>query len=499
MRLGPQVITVVTVTSLILVFCLVALVTALLPPKIVILVLASTATFFLTLLRVEAGLIILIFMVPWTLQYEIAEFSGAPFEVGSDDVLILCIIFGWLGFLAIHKEPIFPHSPLNWPIGAFFAVALLSQATFFADKSRGASLAVGLHLLKWFEYTLVYFVAFRVINNWEKAKGFLYLSLASAMIVAIVQICLMATKQYTGITYTPQGIVYWTLPGFESNGILGAYYVLFIGIALAFIVNSESRLMQGLLIGYSVLLSYCLFFTFSRAAYVGLVAAMIVISVWSARVLSRIPLIIFMVGIASLVFLLEPVMSRITMTVDLGGPPTLETSAYERWLSWRFIVPKVLTENPLNAILGIGFWGSRFHGAFGFSTPHNWYLALLLETGIFGLGVFCWLMKRIIHNAVSLHQKAQDNVFAESLAVGYIAGLVGLLVHAFFGETFESFRVLGPFWFLTGIVMAAVMIQEEDMTRQIAAAATVPVPKKPSRERVLAATHTKQFIKRFFE
>jgi putative inorganic carbon (HCO3(-)) transporter len=497
LRLGPQFITIIAVSSAVLIFGLVALLTTLLPPKVILLVIGGTVAFILTIVRVEIGLAILIFIVPWTMQYEVSESFRAPVEIGSDDVLVLCILFGWLGYTAIHKDILFHHSTLNWPIAAFIVISLLSLAPMFATKSFDATLVALLHLVKWVEYAFIYFVVVEVVRNQEKAKGFLYLALASAVVVAVVQVFLMATKQYTGITYTPEGPIYWTLPGFESNGILGAYYVFFIGIALAFSVNNPSRLMQGLMIGCVVLLLYCLFFTFSRAAYIGLVAAMIVVAVWSTRVASRVPLIIFMVGLLGLVFFLEPVMTRITMTVtDLGRVPTLESSAHARLISWQAVF-KVLASHPLNAVVGIGFWGSRFHGAFGFSTPHNWYLALLVETGVFGLGVFCWLMKRIIHNAVRLYRQAVENPFLESLAIGYLAGLVGLLVHAFFGETFESFRILGPFWFVTGIVIASVMIQEEGAQMQIE---TVTAPEEYVPEPVLATTtRSKRFVERFFE
>lgn len=499
MRLGPKGLTIIiSIFSAIFIFCIIALVTKFLPPKIILISLGGVSSFFLTLLRVEAGLIILIFMVPWTMQYEVARLSGAPFEMGTDDLLILCILFGWLGFLAIHKEAIFPHSPLNWPIGIFFAIALLSLAPLVATKSSHTFSVVALHLLKWFEYVIIYFVTVRVVRDWKKVEAFLYLSLISCAVVTIVQIYMMLTKQYKVVVYTPEGLLFSSIPGFESNGILGAYYVFFVGFVLALIANSTSYLRQGLLLGYASLLSFCLFFTFSRAAYIGLVATMIVIAVRSSKVRFRVPLIVFMVAIIALVFFLQPVMTRILMTVQPSatGAPTLEMSAMERLINWRNAF-SIFVENPFSLVAGIGFWGSRFHGTFGFSTPHNYYLALLVETGILGLGVFCWLLKRIIHNTLKLRLQAQGNLFSESLSIGYLAGLVGLLTHAFFGETFESFRILGPFWFLTGLVMAAITIQrQEEMQRQVG---DVGEPKEPVVEPALAGTHTKQFHKRFFQ
>jgi energy-converting hydrogenase Eha subunit B len=45
--------------------------------------------------------------------------------------------------------------------------------------------------------------------------------------------------------------------------------------------------------------------------------------------------------------------------------------------------------------------------------------------------------------------------------VGLIAGLVGLLVHAIGANTFIIVRIMEPFWFVVGIVIALNSIHEE--------------------------------------
>jgi hypothetical protein len=47
--------------------------------------------------------------------------------------------------------------------------------------------------------------------------------------------------------------------------------------------------------------------------------------------------------------------------------------------------------------------------------------------------------------------------------VGLIAGLVGLLVHAIGANTFIIVRIMEPFWFLTGIVIALSQINDESI------------------------------------
>jgi hypothetical protein len=49
------------------------------------------------------------------------------------------------------------------------------------------------------------------------------------------------------------------------------------------------------------------------------------------------------------------------------------------------------------------------------------------------------------------------------LSVGLIAGLVGLLVHAIGANTFIIVRIMEPFWFLAGIIVALPAMDKASM------------------------------------
>ena len=55
----------------------------------------------------------------------------------------------------------------------------------------------------------------------------------------------------------------------------------------------------------------------------------------------------------------------------------------------------------------------------------------------------------------------QQSDLLRGLSVGFIAGLVGLLIHAFGANTFIIVRIMEPFWFLVGIVVALASMDEE--------------------------------------
>jgi hypothetical protein len=46
-----------------------------------------------------------------------------------------------------------------------------------------------------------------------------------------------------------------------------------------------------------------------------------------------------------------------------------------------------------------------------------------------------------------------DDELYKGLTLGFIAGFIGLTIHAVTANTFIIIRIMEPFWFFTGIIM----------------------------------------------
>ena len=74
---------------------------------------------------------------------------------------------------------------------------------------------------------------------------------------------------------------------------------------------------------------------------------------------------------------------------------------------------------------------------------------------------FAWLVYTIFYVGLSTWRYAQEDLL-RGLSVGLIAGFTGLLVHAIGANTFIIVRIMEPFWFVTGIVIALSEMDEEN-------------------------------------
>ena len=138
------------------------------------------------------------------------------------------------------------------------------------------------------------------------------------------------------------------------------------------------------------------------------------------------------------------------------GPVGFDPSTSERLHSMRDSLAGWI-KRP---VLGYGVTGFRFMDAQYFRT--------LVETGIVGLACFLWLVITILKSSgdsLALLRDPDDR----GIVVGFLAGTVGILVHAIGSNTFIIIRIMEPFWFFMAIVVALPMLERS-------APAPVPQP-----------------------
>jgi len=192
-------------------------------------------------------------------------------------------------------------------------------------------------------------------------------------------------------------------------------------------------------------------FTLSRTSYVGVIPAMAVMAVLSSRRRLVIGGVLVLLVASPVVMTLFPqtVTRRVQYTFEPEhGQPTVRVGAVglDPSTSARLISVKQAFEGfTRRPVFG--------YGVTGFAFMDQQFARTLVETGIVGLATFLALVWAVLKVGVASYRSLtvpEDR----GLALGFVAGTVGLLGHALGANTFIIVRIMEPFWFFAAIVVA---------------------------------------------
>jgi O-antigen ligase len=422
--------------------------------------LSASHGFFLTILLLifvcvfiwpEAGLYLVIFSMllsPEIIAGEIGSKGtlGRGLTLRLEDFLLICIGLSWFARTAVDKSTgLFRKTPLNQPIAAYIIVCFV--ATLWGKITGEVQGFSGLFfVLKYFEYMIVFFMVVNFVKTPDQAKRLLFCLFLTCFIVSIY-----------GLMQIPGGErVSAPFEGARGEpNTFGGYLVFMGAVAVALLDHlRDMRVRIGLVVLLVVLL-VSLIYTQSRASYLAVIPAYLAISLLSRR---RFYLVAGLILAIALSPLIVPRVAKERMAYTFTQPEVkgqvqfgrlrLDTSASSRIIGFK----EAILAWRKSPFIGYGVTGFRFMDA--------QYPRILVETGIIGMLAFVWLIYTLFKVGITFRKDHEDELL-QGLCVGLIAGLVGLLVHAIGANTFIIVRIMEPFWFLTGIIIALASIQEE--------------------------------------
>jgi hypothetical protein len=365
--------------------------------------------------------------------------EGREVVLRAEDLLLIVIAFSWLAKTAVNKElGLVVKTPLNRPILAYLTASFL--ATLVGYLTGTVKTAAGFfYVLKYLEYFVVYYM---VVNNvQERAQVWRLVGVAflTAGIVSLVGLAQIPSGQRVSAPFEGES---------GEPNTFGGYLLLMMSLAAALALDAPAARVRLAAAGVGLLMFLPFLYTQSRASYLGLLPALLVLVTLARRRLLAATLL--MGGLlAGVFFMPTPVYNRIMETFQPQPfQPTVrlwglhfDPSTSERLLAMGGAV-EGWTRRPL---LGYGVTGYHFMDA--------QYARTLVESGLVGIAALALLLWRVGRAGREAYRHAGDPTF-RALAAGFLAGFAGLLVHAIGANTFIIVRIMEPFWFFVGLMIA---------------------------------------------
>ena len=429
------------------------------------------------LIRPQYALCLLAFAVPFG---SIREWPLGPVNIGGAELLILLLLAFWLARMVAARRIIVPRAPLLLPLLIFLAAIFLST---FAAVSLELSAK---EIVKWVEVLIIYlFMASEVDERWGKWVVWALLAAGSAeALVGIYQFL---------YRLGPEGFVLFgrfmrAYGHFAQPNPFAGYLGLTLPLAYALTLGKQrgaggqkqaARYGQvlaqivpyGAIIASFAVMLVAMVMSWSRGGWVGLAAALLVITVMRSRTAlsSTIAigvLVAYLLLAGGAQYLPQALVQRVTDFMPYVGGIDVATvevtdanwAVVERMAHWLAAVG-MFTDHPWLGV-GIGNYPvaypryalGRWRDPLGHA--HNYYLNIAAEGGIIGLSAYLVLFVACFAQAWRVIQRTHG--YWRAVALGALGVLVHLCVHNLFDNLFvHSMNVQ------LGLVLGLLLVTEK--------------------------------------
>jgi hypothetical protein len=364
-----------------------------------------------------------------------------------DDMILTLISLTWLFRMAIFKElGTVRRTPLNKPIAAYWLVSVFATVIgFYAGR-------VGVYgfffVIKYLEYFVLFYMIVNHIHDEESIRRYISVMLFTCLIA-----CLVGMAQIPG-----GGRVSAPFEGAEGEpNTFGGYLVLLFSVTLGIFLNVKDRGQRIRMAALGLMILAPLAYTQSRSSYLALVISILLFVVFAKQKRTMF-MVVLVGGLLGTVAMPREVVQRVMFTFDQAreygqlraAGINIDTSTSARLFSWSRVIYHDFPRHPL---LGLGVTGGQFMDA--------QYPRVLSETGVVGLAMFLWLLRRIWVLLRQGYRRLEDPVI-KGVALGTLCGYGGLLFHALGANSFIIVRIMEPFMILLGLILAAMLLKQDE-------------------------------------
>ncbi len=244
--------------------------------------------------------------------------------------------------------------------------------------------------------------------------------------------------------------------GYGSNQTAAflAQFAMFFWGFVQFATRRKVKFAGYLLVAITI---FTAMYTFSRAGYLAILVGVFVLGLLKDRKLLLV-LGVFLVIWQSVVP--TAVRERVNMTENSNGQ--LEASAQERVDLWENAERSILR----SPIVGNGFATFQLgEHVDNLRDTHNWYVKVLVETGVIGLIMALMLIQQMLAVSYRLFKRGSDPLY-RGLGLGLVLAISACIVANFFGDRWTYIEITALLWVLVSAAIRAEQLQRAESTSE---------------------------------
>jgi O-antigen ligase len=390
-------------------------------------------------------------MIPF-LPYRTMRDHFLDFPLGANalTILVIAVIVGAI----IHGKRL-PKSKLYW-IWLIFGVYLyISLWIGTAIGNAPAPLWLSdINFVTWKDYMLIpliFAAAGLVIEDRKAIKMVVILTAITLLFIDRASLVESMSRTWTNFDEDKRGGGPLAFGSNQTAAFLVQFGMFFWGF-VQFVKQKKIKLGCYLLVAITLLAAT---YTFSRAGYLAILFSVFVLGILKDRKL------LLVLGAFLLVWqsvVPTAVRERVNMTQNSNGQ--LEASAQERVDLWENAERSILS----SPIVGSGFATFQLgEHVDNLKDTHNWYVKVLVETGLIGLIVAALLLQQLIALSYRLFKRSSDPLY-QGLGLGLLLATCSCLVSNCFGDRWTYLEITGLLWVLAGAAIRATHLALQEST-----------------------------------
>ncbi len=368
------------------------------------------------------------------------------------NILTIMVLTTILGALLHGKRLPKTKLYLIWAIFAFYLYLSMWLGTALGNAPPPLWLSDD-NFLMWKDYLLiplVFVAAGLVIEDRKTLKNVLIITALSLLLIDRTALANSMSRSWAHFDENKRdgGPL-----GFAGSNGLAAFLAQFAMFFWGFVQFVKTKKYKLLGYGLVALTLFATMYTFSRASYIAVVAGAFLLGVLKDRKL------LILVGVFLFTWQLvvpKAVTERVNMTENSNGQ--LEASAQERVDLWT-AAKETIIRNP---IFGTGYATFQYgHHEDNLKDTHNWYVKVMLETGIIGAIIALVMLEQMIVLPFRLFRNAQDPLY-KGLGLGLFVAIICNMILNCFGDRWTYLEINGLLWVLVAAAARAISLPESD-------------------------------------